>query len=62
MIIIEIYDISKFKISEKKNKIKYKPSKKEIGKYDDYIIEDNENFIIINKPSGIASSSWNKII
>jgi 23S rRNA pseudouridine955/2504/2580 synthase len=58
--IIEIYDISKFKISEKKKKIKYKPSKKETGKYDDFIIEDNVNFIIINKPSGIAVQAGTK--
>ena len=29
------------------------PKKKEISSYDDYIIEDNENFIVINKPTGI---------
>ena len=58
--LIEIYDISKFKISEKKKRIKYKPSKKETGKYDDFIKEDNENFIIINKPSGIAVQAGTK--
>ena len=48
---IEIYDISKFKPIDKKEKIKYLPKKKEISNYDDYIIEDNENFIVINKPT-----------
>ena len=55
--LIEIYDISKFKPVDKKEKIKYLPKKKEIGFYDDYVIEDNENFIIINKPSGIPVQS-----
>ena len=58
--LIEIYDISKFKPVDKKKKIKYLPKKKEIGLYDDYVIEDNENFIIINKPAGIPVQSGTK--
>ena len=58
--LIEIYDIAKFKPSNKKEKIKYLPKKKEIGAYDDYVIEDNENFIVINKPTGIPVQSGTK--
>ena len=58
--LIEIYDISKFKPLNKKEKIKYLPKKKEIGTYQDYVIEDNENFIVINKPSGIPVQSGTK--
>ena len=58
--LIEIYDISKFKPVDKKEKIKYLPKKKEIGNYDDYVIEDNENFIVINKPIGIPVQSGTK--
>ena len=58
--LIEIYDISKFKPTNKKEIIKYLPKKKEIGIYDDYIIEDNENFIVINKPTGIPVQSGTK--
>ncbi len=58
--LIEIYDISKFKPVNKKEKIKYLPKKKEIGTYDDYVIEDNENFIVINKPIGIPVQSGTK--
>ena len=58
--LIEIYDISKLKPVDKKKKIKYLPKKKEIGLYDDYVIENNENFIIINKPSGIPVQSGTK--
>ena len=58
--IVEIYDISKFKPIDKKEKTKYLPKKKEISNYDDYIIEDNENFIVINKPTGIPVQSGTK--
>ena len=58
--VIEIYDISKFKPADKKEKIKYLPKKKEIGAYDDYVIENNENFIVINKPTGIPVQSGTK--
>ena len=58
--LIEIYDISKFESADKKKKIKYLPKKKEIGSYDDYIIEDNENFIVLNKPTGIPVQSGTK--
>tara|TARA_Y100000768_G_scaffold158516_1_gene118333 strand:- start:156 stop:1055 length:900 start_codon:yes stop_codon:yes gene_type:complete len=58
--LIEIYDISKFKAADKKEKIKYIPKKKEIGIYDDYVIEDNKDFIVINKPTGIPVQSGTK--
>ena len=58
--LIEIYNISKFKPLDKKVKIKYLPKTKEINTYDDYIIEDNENFIVINKPTGIPVQSGTK--
>ena len=58
--LIEIYDISKFKPINKDKKIKYIPKKKEIGKYNDYVIEDNEDFIVINKPIGIPVQSGTK--
>ena len=58
--LIEIYDISKLKPVDKKENIKYLPKKKEVGTYDDYVIEDNENFIVINKPSGIPVQSGTK--
>ena len=58
--LIEIYDISNLKPVDKKRKIKYLPQKKEIDKYHDYVIEDNENFIVINKPTGIPVQSGTK--
>ena len=57
---VDIYEIHNLKPS-KYNKIeKYKPSNKEKKNYDDFIIEDNENFIVINKPSGISVQSGTK--
>ena len=58
--LIEIYDISKLKPVDKKEKIKYLPKKIEISNYDDYVIENNENFIVINKPTGIPVQSGTK--
>ena len=58
--IVEIYDISKFKVTNRPKIIKYKPSRKEIDIYDDYILENNKNFIVINKPRGIAVQAGTK--
>jgi 23S rRNA pseudouridine955/2504/2580 synthase len=58
--IIEIYDISKFKVSDRPKISKYKPSRKEVDVYDDYILENNDNFVVINKPRGIAVQSGTK--
>jgi 23S rRNA pseudouridine955/2504/2580 synthase len=58
--IIEIYDISKFKVTNRPKITKYKPSRKEVSIYDDYILENNNNFIVINKPRGIAVQSGTK--
>ena len=64
--VINVYNISKFKDKVKKRILKYKPSKKEINTYDDYIIENNENFVVINKPAGIpvqgGTSSFKNIV
>ena len=58
--IIEIYDISKFKATNRPKIIKYKPSRKEVDIYDDYILENNDNFVVINKPRGIAVQAGTK--
>ncbi len=58
--VVEIFDISKYKKIDKPKTYKYKPSKKEVNIYDDYIIENNENFIVINKPVGIPVQSGTK--
>ncbi len=58
--IVQIYDISKFKQIERSKIIKYKPSKKDLKFYDDYVIENNENFLVVNKPEGIPVQSGTK--
>jgi 23S rRNA pseudouridine955/2504/2580 synthase len=58
--IVEIYDISKFKVSDRPKIIKYKASNKEVDIYDDYILENNDNFVVINKPRGIAVQAGTK--
>ena len=58
--IIQIFEITKIKPTKKNTKIKYKPNKKELGEYGNYIIENNENFVIINKPTGIPVQSGTK--
>jgi 23S rRNA pseudouridine955/2504/2580 synthase len=58
--IVEIYDISKFKITDRPKIEKYKPSRKEIDIYDDYILENNDDFVVINKPRGIAVQAGTK--
>ncbi len=57
---VEVYDISKFRINTRVKVLKYKPSRKEINIYDDYIIENNDNFLVVNKPSGIPVQSGTK--
>ena len=58
--IIEIFNIDKIKKTEKNLITQYIPSHTERDKYDDFIIENNENFIVINKPAGIAVQSGTK--
>ena len=58
--IIEIFSIEKVKKTEKNLITQYIPSNTEKNKYDDFTIENNENFIVINKPAGIAVQSGTK--
>ena len=58
--IVEVFNIDKIKKTEKNKIIQYIPTNTERDKYDDFIIEDNENFLVINKPSGIAVQSGTK--
>ena len=58
--IIEVFNIDKIKQTEKNIITQYIPTNTERDKYDNFIIEDNENFVVINKPSGIAVQSGTK--
>ncbi len=58
--VIELFNIDKFKITSRSKIIKYKPSNKEIKSYEKFILENNENFLVVNKPSGVAVQSGTK--
>ena len=58
--IVEYYTTEDLRPNNKSKKEKYKPSVKEKGQYEKFIIEDNDNFIVINKPSGIPVQSGTK--
>ncbi len=58
--IIIVYGLSKLKESIKIKKTKYKPSSKDKNEYSNFILEDNDNFIVINKPSGIPVQGGTK--
>jgi len=57
---VEVYNIEKFEPKKKDNSIKYTPKSKELKDYNNYIIEDNKNFIILNKPAGIPVQGGTK--
>ena len=57
---IEIFNLEKIK-HKKKSEIKlYKPTEKEKKIYGSFIIENNDNFIVINKPAGVPVQSGTK--
>ena len=58
--IIELYGIDNLKLKPKSKNNKYKPSEKEKDKYDKFIIENNDDFIVINKPAGIPVQGGTK--
>jgi 23S rRNA pseudouridine955/2504/2580 synthase len=58
--LVHINDLN-FTLSKKKiSKSKYKASKKEIKSSSGMFIENNDNFVVINKPAGIAVQSGTK--
>ena len=57
---IEIFNFENIKHKNKSEIKKYKPSNKEINRHSNFIIEDNNNFVVINKPAGIPVQSGTK--
>ena len=58
--VVEVYGIENLKPITQSKTNKYKPSKKEKNEYDKFIVENNDNFIVINKPSGIPVQGGTK--
>ena len=56
---ITIFDLNIFKSIEQK-KAKYQPTKDLINKSDNLVIENNDDFIVINKESGISVQGGTK--
>ena len=58
--IVEVYGIENLKPAFETRKKRYLPTKKEKTEYGKFIIEDNDNFLVINKPSGIPVQGGTK--
>ena len=54
---ISIYNLSKYKPTDLKKKIHYLPSIKESNKLEEFVIYDDNDYILINKPRGVAVQS-----
>ncbi len=50
---VSIYNLSNYKPTNLKQKIKYLPTTKEKDKINSFIIYDDDNYLVINKPRGI---------
>ena len=57
---IEVYGLENLKRRIQSKTKKYKPSEKEKEDYGKFIIENNDNFIVINKPAGIPVQGGTK--
>jgi len=57
---ITLYNINFLPNKNKKHTHKYIATKKELSSSTDMFIENNENFVVINKPAGIAVQSGTK--
>jgi len=57
---IVLHDINFNRSQYKKNKVKYSPTKSDLASTSSLFIENNENFAVINKPSGISVQSGTK--
>ena len=55
--VVEIYNINDYKPTNFKKKINYIPSSKESKNINELVIHENEDFVVINKPRGIAVQS-----
>ena len=58
--IIKVFNINNYKSRKKNFTAKYKTTVKEKKQYDKFVIEDNENFLVINKQSGVPVQAGTK--
>ena len=57
---ITIHNFNFFPTKNTRENIIYSPTKKELSSSKNFYIENNENFVVINKPAGIAVQSGTK--
>ena len=57
---IDLYNFSVSERIDKKRKFIYNPTKKELSFSSNIFVENNENFVVINKPAGISVQSGTK--
>ena len=57
---IFVYNFNYKTNKNKKNKLKYRATKKELSSSSSMFVENNENFVVINKPAGIAVQAGTK--
>ena len=57
---VKVYDLNFVNKKNKVAKVRYVASKKEISSSHEMFIENNDNFVVINKPAGIAVQSGTK--
>ena len=57
---IFVYNFNFKTNKNKKNKLKYRATKKELSSSSSMFVENNENFVVINKPAGIAVQAGTK--
>ncbi len=57
---ISVYNLSNYKPTDLKKKIQYLPSIKERSRFEDFVVYDDNNYIVVNKPRGIAVQSGTK--
>ena len=57
---VEIYELSNLKSQKILKPLKYIPKTREINDHENYIIEDNDNFVIVNKPAGLPVQGGTK--
>ena len=56
---IDIYNVN-YKENDFKKKVKFSPTKKELKQNEDLIIENNDDFVVLNKSSGISVQGGTK--
>ena len=57
---ISLFNITFINKKEKKSKFQYSPTKKDLSSSSKIFIENNENFVVINKPADISVQSGTK--